>query len=229
MSRPPRDLQGFRFGNLTVIDSARNQKEQVVRICLCDCGAVCTKRSMTRARMCEKCSRAINDARIAEYARTTFVTHGHARRGQQTKEFRAWSAMIARCTYPSQQNYGDYGGRGIAVCSEWSASFEAFLSHVGAAPGASHSLDRIDVNGHYEPGNVRWATSREQARNKRVQRLIEYCGESMTLTEWAERLGVKVGTMWSRIKFGRDLATGKSSARVTDHSRHVNPLLRGAS
>lgn len=87
-----------------------------------------------------------------------------------TSEYRSWSHMKERCLNPNCADWLDYGGRGISVCSEWIDSFEVFFAHVGEKPDPSYSIDRIDVNGHYEPGNVRWADKWTQARNKRWHR-----------------------------------------------------------
>ena len=85
-----------------------------------------------------------------------------------TPEYRTWAGMKNRCLNPNNPRYKSYGGRGISVCSEWIESFSAFLSHVGLKPSPLHSIDRINNDGNYEPGNVRWATAKEQARNTRV-------------------------------------------------------------
>lgn len=92
-----------------------------------------------------------------------YFKHGMYR----TPEYQAWISIKARCYNPNSRNYKNYGGRGISMCSEWDADFMAFYEHIGPRPSDRHSIDRIDVNGHYEPGNVRWTTWDVQAVNKR--------------------------------------------------------------
>jgi hypothetical protein len=88
-----------------------------------------------------------------------------------TKEYQAWQNMLARCRNPQHPSYPRYGGRGIKVCAKWSRSFSAFLTDVGPAPSPSHSIDRIDNDGNYEPSNCRWVLSVENARNKASTKL----------------------------------------------------------
>ena len=107
--------------------------------------------------------------------------------------------MIQRCTNPKDAGYDLYGGRGINVHPEWKNSFTAFLDHVGRRPTRAHSLDRIDNERGYEPGNVRWATAAEQNRNQRSNIRITFNGETMILTDWAKRIGIPVNTLYSRI------------------------------
>lgn len=90
-----------------------------------------------------------------------------------TKEYRAWQGMKRRCLYKSHKNYKHYGGRGIKVCPEWQNDFLAFYNHIGRAPGKEYTVDRIDNEGNYEPGNVRWATKSEQSKNQRKRRMSE--------------------------------------------------------
>ena len=130
-------------------------------------------------------------------------THGAARRGQQTPEYRAWCDMIQRTTNPRCQQYARYGERGVSVCECWRKSFRAFLADVGRRPGPGYSLDRYpDQRGNYEPGNVRWASRVEQNRNRKNVRIVVIDGVSQTLPEWIEQLGIPASTVHSRIKLG---------------------------
>lgn len=97
--------------------------------------------------------------------------HGHSvgkKRGKKlSKEYIAWQSMIRRTCYPKHHKWDLYGGRGITIAPEWRHDFLAFYDHLGPAPSPAHSIDRIDPDGNYEPGNVRWATGKEQYRNRR--------------------------------------------------------------
>jgi hypothetical protein len=85
-------------------------------------------------------------------------------------EYQSWSDMKQRCSNPRHPRFNDWGGRGIKVCDRWRHSFENFLADIGRKPTPEHSIDRIDVNGDYEPTNCRWATASEQMSNQRRQR-----------------------------------------------------------
>lgn len=126
----------------------------------CECGAV--SRLVRAARLKSGASRGCGCERN-EKASVLRTKHG----GRATPEYAAWSGMIHRCENPNFRQYADWGGRGIRVCARWRSSFADFLADVGPRPSPKHSIDRIDVNGNYEPGNVRWATAVEQNSNRR--------------------------------------------------------------
>ena len=125
------------------------------------------------------------------------------RRGELTPEYNAWRAMIKRCTNPRSQKWHVYGGRGITVCEEWRHNSKAFLEYMGPRPSPKHSLDRYPNNdGNYEPGNVRWATQREQTRNTRRTTFYELNGERKSLSDWLDIYRINPGTFRSRLKTG---------------------------
>lgn len=121
-------------------------------------------------------------------------------------EYHIWLGMMQRCHDPRNLSYWRYGGRGISVCDEWRESFTAFLAHVGDRPTPKHSIDRIDGNGNYEPGNVRWATKKEQARNRRSTLFVQWDGEKIPFIELCERQGRKYSYALSRYRGGVPLS-----------------------
>ena len=122
----------------------------------------------------------------------------------KTSEYFAWSGMRERCFNKNNQSYERYGGRGITVCERWQGrdGFTNFLADMGQKPTPGHTIERRDNNGNYEPGNVRWATRKEQARNTRRNRLITSGGETKCLHEWAEVSGINPFTILRRLKVG---------------------------
>ena len=109
--------------------------------------------------------------------------------------------MRARCS-PKYQDADRYHERGIRVCERWDKSFENFLADMGLPPSSAHSIDRIDNDGNYEPGNCRWSTKSEQARNRSNNRWIEFNGERLLLIDWAARLGIKPQKIYQRLRQG---------------------------
>lgn len=114
-----------------------------------------------------------------------------------------WRAMRARCNNPNDPAYANYGGRGIKVCERWD-DFALFVLDMGPRP-KGHQIDRTDNEKGYSPENCRWVLPKENLNNKRSSRKIDWCGETLTITQWAERLGVKPRTLFNRIDRGMSL------------------------
>jgi hypothetical protein len=130
------------------------------------------------------------------------IRHGHSLVGYVTPEYSAWRSMLKRCYNRSHPSFKYYGARGIKVYLAWRKSFESFLGDVGYRPSTKYTLERIFNDRGYEPGNVRWATAKEQARNRRNNRVIEVGGESHCLSEWAEITGINRARLEGRFKRG---------------------------
>ena len=112
--------------------------------------------------------------------------------------------MKSRCDNPKNRKYRDYGARGIRVCARWLTSFDRFFADMGPKPSSKHSIDRINNEGNYEPGNCRWATPKEQSRNKRHHRTVQYNGQQMPLSMACELSGVNYGAALYRINRNLD-------------------------
>ncbi len=115
-------------------------------------------------------------------------------------EYSCWNNMKHRCLKPHARDYRNYGGRGITICQRWLDSFIWFLVDMGPKPGPGYSIDRIDNDGNYEPGNCKWSTNREQQRNTRANRLITINGETRCVAEWAELSGVSTAILLRRLR-----------------------------
>lgn len=129
------------------------------------------------------------------------VKHGYV----GTNTYQSWRGMKSRCHHKKSTQWEWYGARGIAVCDRWRYNFLDFLADMGEAPSADHSIDRIDCNGNYEPGNCRWATHDQQQVNKRQRKdsaLLIHNGETLSVTEWANKLGINRHTIFSRVRQG---------------------------
>jgi hypothetical protein len=157
---------GSVFGRLTVVGDERRARKQYVVTCRCDCGKEIQCRvdglKTGKKLQCGNHRRVVTDEQ-RRVSGDRNRTHGRA----GTTEYNSWIGMKMRCFNPKNDRYDSYGGRGVTVAPEWIEDFEAFFVHMGPKPSPSHSLDRIDPNGNYEPGNVRWADRSTQNRNRR--------------------------------------------------------------
>lgn len=199
----PKDMTGRRFGRLVVTRMAGHYVapsgcRSRLWLCKCECGAeietIGTRLRAGRANSCGKC--------IHKDRESPRLRHGHARKGAASAEYRCWSNIKRRCYDKTNKSFKDYGERGITVWGGWVDDFDAFYAHVGAKPGPSYSLDRIDNEKGYEPGNVRWATRSQQSTNTRKTVRITANKETLSATEWARRLGCSPDTIYERLKRG---------------------------
>lgn len=181
------DRIGQRYGRWLVLSYAGPQAKSGTAMwhCRCDCG---TERAVIGRYLGSGVSMSCGCA-----IRERHTTHGYS----NTPTFTTWQGMLNRCNAKTNTNFDKYGGRGITVCSRW-LKFENFLEDMGERPDG-HSLDRIDVNGNYEPGNCRWATQHTQSNNRRDNVIIEFRGEQRTIADWSRHLGINPITLGHRL------------------------------
>lgn len=188
------DLVGKRYGSLVVLSRLPNR----YWLLQCDCGrphkALHTNITSGRTSSCG-CLR-------SDLIRKAKTKHGHTSyRGPHSLTYSTWAGMIARVTNPSHTVAKHYHARGITVCERW-RDFANFLADMGERPTKTHSIDRIDNERGYEPGNCRWATRGEQARNTRRTIHLEHNGKTMCIKDWADSLGIDPATLRIRLKRG---------------------------
>jgi hypothetical protein len=190
-----KDISNNRYGSLLVVKlngrvvfpcgSVKTTYE-----CKCDCGNVITTKRSNLVNGYTKSCGCLAKKRLIERN----YKHGLT----ETSEYKTWQNMIARCTNSNSKDFNHYGGRGITVCKDWLENFENFYFDMGKKP-KGHTIDRINVNGNYEPSNCRWATMNTQAKNRRNSKIIEFQGVTKCLVDWAECLGINYSTLHSRI------------------------------
>lgn len=182
-----KDLTGKKFNRLTVLSRAENRKKVVFWLCICDCGVRkeigAQQLSHNRVKSCGCYMKEVlreSGKKVGNLPKTG--THNKSK----TPEHNTWLNIKSRCSLRRRLPiYKDYWGRGISVCERWLESFENFYSDMGPRPSKHHSIDRIDNNGNYEPGNCRWATTKEQSVNRRNNHYIEFNGQRKTITQWS--------------------------------------------
>lgn len=186
---------GQRYGKLTVIKDLGmierpNGKKRHYWKCKCDCGNTFNVRG--------DCLKSGNNKSCGclqfEHAK---ITHNMT----NTKIYRVWASMKQRCENPNDNGFKWYGDKGIKVCKEWSNSFESFYSWAkqnGYKEGLT--IERINVDGDYEPKNCKWITQQKQLLNTTRNKFITYKGKTQTLKEWSDELGIKYMTLWYRLK-----------------------------
>jgi hypothetical protein len=186
------DIEGKIFGVWTVLGYAgQNKYYQHLWFCRCFCGTI---KPLSKTRIQAKSVKSCGCARPKMKPFST-IKHGELVGGKKTTEYTAYQSAKQRCNYPKARFYKNYGGRGIEFRFN---SFEDFLAEVGRKPTPKHSLERIDVNGHYEKGNIRWATMKEQSSNTTHNVFITAQKQTLTLAQWSEKTGFHVTAIRSR-------------------------------
>lgn len=185
---PRFNLIGKKIGRLYVKSFAYKKGRKYYYNCICDCGKECVKhshylldKSKYPHKSCGCWHREINIARSTKHGMTKSDT------------YKTWCELKQRCCNPKNHAYECYGGRGIKICDRWFNSFENFLEDMGERPSKEYSIDRINVNGNYEPSNCRWATDKEQCNNRRSNVIIQYKGRTQNLKQWCDELCLNYG------------------------------------
>ncbi len=198
MPNKVKDRSGERTGRLTAVRYLGSSYWE----CACDCGSIKTvKAGHLQSGAVKSCG--------CLYREGNNRTHGMS----NAPTWNSWSNMISRCYRTGDKDFHKYGGRGISVCEEWRGSFLSFYLHMGDRPKGK-SLDRIDVNGNYGPGNCRWATPMEQNRNQRINVFYEMDGKRMIAPDWAKHLGLRKGAINMRLKAGWDLRRALTTPKI---------------
>lgn len=176
------DITGLKFNRLTVVGRAGRHKCGIATWhARCDCGneIIATAQNMKSGNT--KSCGCLHREMASELGKRTgpLITHGRS----LTPEYKAWRNMRSRCYDPKDKRYAEYSSRGITVCFAWLHSFEVFFAYVGEKPSPKHTLDRIENDKGYFPGNVRWATHVQQNNNKRTTPMVKYRGRTMSLMD----------------------------------------------
>ncbi len=193
-----KNLANQRFGKLVAIERADNRRKRTFWRCQCDCGVICDKATKELLNGDTRSCGCLKLEKLAERS----TTHGCAAAGDETPEYRVWKTMLSRCYNQNFPKYATYGARGITVCERWRYDFAAFLEDMGPRPSPRHSIDRIDNDGNYEPGNCRWASLEEQANNRRNNTMLTHDGQTLTIAQWSRETGISYTALVQRIANG---------------------------
>ena len=208
------EMLGQHYGRLRVLSVCEDDKRYLM--CLCQCGIEKRiRRDHVRAGRTISCgceSRRLSRERILNRKVPIGLKHGASR----SRAYSTWLSMKQRCLNPNFRHYHRYGGRGIAICERW-LSFENFLADMGQPPDGG-TIDRIDNDGNYEPGNCRWATRSVQASNRSVNKLVTWNGKTLNLSQWARETGIHRNTLEQRLDAGPSLESVFSPEKHRDLS-----------
>lgn len=189
------DLIGKKFNRLLVVKKAGRKNYKVMWECVCDCGNTTFVNTFYLINNKIRSCGCLHREQLIE--RNT--THNQ----RHTKLYETWKRMRDRCNRPNATQYKDYGGRGIKVCDEWDKNFQSFYNWAYQnGYNEDLTIDRIDNNKGYSPDNCRWATYKEQMRNKRTNHIITYKNQSKCISEWCEELNLSYSAVFGRLRRG---------------------------
>ncbi len=192
------DLTGKRYGRLVVLGIAERRSGQTMWKCQCDCGNIV----ITYGREIKKGN--ILSCGCYRKERIKLANTKHDK--YNTRLYRIWKGIKERCLNKNSKHYFRYGLRGISICEEWRNDFKAFYDWAMANAYADNlTIDRIDVNGNYEPSNCRWATMKEQSNNRRNNHYIEFNGEKHSLKEWSEIIKIPYSKIKRHVYAGENI------------------------
>lgn len=198
-----KDLTGMRFSRLTVIGYSHSYKRQRIWRCKCDCGNEAFVSSNSLLQKNTQSCGCLQKEKAAQTGRAMLTKHGLSRSNRKkTRLFRIWIGMKTRCNNVNDRAYPKYGGRGIRICEEWSDFMKFHDWAIANGYSDSLSIDRINVDGNYEPANCRWATPKKQANNRTNNHIITFNGKSKTMSEFASEYGIPTACLNNRLKSG---------------------------
>jgi hypothetical protein len=216
-NRPLKDYSGQVFGRLTAIELVSRDESSNNRHIwrfLCECGTIKDIRIPTvRNGTTKSCGCIAKETLIRRN-----TVHGLSRSNK--KEYRSWKDMRARCFNPMDTDFHSYGGRGITVCERWN-DFASFFADMGKKPTPKHTIDRVDVNGNYEPSNCRWADAETQANNKRNNRKLEHNGETKTLSQISRDNNIERRVVSYRLGVGMNI---EEAVKNIDFRKRNSPI-----
>lgn len=195
------NLIGKKFGKLTVIKRDTNKNNGVYWVCLCDCGNYTTVRSDSLLQGITKSCGCFQKEQVKKSCKKNFTKHGLSK----SRINNIWFNIKQRCYNQNSDDYKYYGNKNIKLCSEWH-NFQNFYNWaIANGYNKSLTIDRIDVNGNYEPSNCRWVSFKVQENNRSNNRLIKHNNKIHTLSEWSKIANIKYSTLKKRIDTGWDI------------------------
>jgi hypothetical protein len=218
--------ENSKFGRWTVSGQSRMNR-YLEYFCVCDCGtAKWLVATELRRGKTQSCGCKVTESLVAASRQRRGVASPTYKHGQtKTKEHRTWVGIKRRCYNKSDHKYEIYGARGITMCDRWLESFHNFLDDMGKAPTKAHTIDRVNVNGNYTPDNCRWATTAEQANNKRNTVLIEFDGEILAMTTFCKKYNLRYRTFKDNFRWRKtSLEIAMQKAKVTIVTANLSKL-----